>query len=261
VRRGSGRINVGLVRKGSLCLAHLQSIFIQAAHRDVSIERRSEPHTKEFNSWFLALYFVGVRDTVKSSFVEKDRIMASNRSKRSCMALAGLAALSLAFASNARADDEHSESQIKRGFEIVPQGVHLNLAGKNRALVGLGSYLVNTSGCNDCHTHPEYLPGNNPFLGQPEMINFPQYLTGGRQFGPFTSANLTPDASGKPAGLTLHDFITTLRTGHNPNDPPGEILQVMPWPVYGKKTDRDLTAIYEYLRSLPSLPNNPNPGP
>ena len=36
---------------------------------------------------------------------------------------------------------------------------------------------------------------------------------------------------------------------------------VMPWPVFGKKTDRDLTAIYEYLRSLPSLPNNPNPGP
>jgi hypothetical protein len=31
--------------------------------------------------------------------------------------------------------------------------------------------------------------------------------------------------------------------------------------VIGKKTDRDLTAIYEYLRALPSLPNNPNPGP
>ena len=47
--------------------------------------------------------------------------------------------------------------------------------------------------------------------------------------------------------------------GHNPNDPPGEILQVMHWPVIGKKTDRDLTAIYEYLRSTPSLPNNPSP--
>jgi hypothetical protein len=38
-------------------------------------------------------------------------------------------------------------------------------------------------------------------------------------------------------------------------------LQVMPWPVYGKMSDRDLRAIYEYLRAIPSLPDNPNPGP
>lgn len=152
--------------------------------------------------------------------------------------------------------------QVKRGYEIVPPGVHLNLAGKNRILVGLGSYVVNTTGCNDCHTHPSYLPTGDPFKGFPELINYQQYLTGGRTFGPtIKSANLNPDASGKPAGLTLAEFIQTLRTGHNPHDPPGQILQVMPWPVFGKKTDRDLAAIYEYLRALPSLPDNPSPGP
>ncbi len=187
--------------------------------------------------------------------------MPSYRTKRLTVGLAAVAALTLLFAQSVRADDDESESQVRRGFQIVPPGVHLNLAGKNRNLVGLGSYIVNSSGCNDCHTHPEFLPNSNPFLGQPEMINFPQYLSGGRQFGPFTSANLTPDAFGKPAGLTLRDFITTLRTGHNPNDPPGQILQVMPWPVYGKKTDHDLRAVYEYLRALPPLPDNPHPGP
>ena len=187
--------------------------------------------------------------------------MASKRMLHLPYGLATVAAAALLFSTSVLAGDDDSESQIRRGFQIVPAGVHLNLAGKNRALVGLGSYIVNTSGCNDCHTHPEYLPNSNPFLGQPEMINFPQYLTGGRQFGPFTSANLTPDSTGKPAGLTLNDFITTLRLGHNPNDPPGQILQVMPWPVVGKKTDHDLKAIYEYLSSLPSLPNNPAPGP
>ena len=188
--------------------------------------------------------------------------MASYRTRRLTLGLAAVAALSVVSAASVRADDDESESQIRRGYQIVPQGVQLNLAGKNRALVGLGSYIVNTSGCNDCHTHPEYLPNSSPFVpGQIEMINFPQYLTGGRQFGPFTSANLTPDSTGKPAGLTLSDFITTLRTGHNPNDPPGQILQVMPWPVYGKKTDHELKAIYEYLRALPSLPDNPAPGP
>lgn len=188
--------------------------------------------------------------------------MTTMQSNKAHAVLTVAAILALSAASIARADDDHrSESRIKRGFEIVPAGVQLNLQGKNRALVGLGSYIVNTNGCNDCHTHPSYLPNGDPFMGLPEMINFQQYLTGGRQFGPFTSANLTPDASGKPAGLTLQQFITTLRTGHSPKDPPGTILQVMPWPVYGKKTDRDLTAIYEYLRALPSLPDNPNPGP
>jgi hypothetical protein len=171
-----------------------------------------------------------------------------------CVLLSGLPTM------GARADN-NSESQIQRGFDIAP--VPLNLTGKNRALVGLGSYIVNTSGCNDCHTNPSYLPGNNPFLGQPEMINTAQYLAGGRQFppSPFVSANITPDASGKPAGLTLEQFLTTLKTGHNPLDPPGTLLQVMPWPVIGKKSDGELRAIYEYLRAIPSLPNNPHPSP
>lgn len=152
-------------------------------------------------------------------------------------------------------------SQIKRGFEIVPTGVQLNMTGKNRVLVGLGSYIVNTSACVDCHTHPSYMVGGNPFLGQREMINAQDYMTGGRTFGPFTAPNITPDSSGKPAGLTRAQFIATLRTGHNPNDAPEHILQVMPWPSFGKKTELDLAAIYEYLRAIPSLPDNQNPGP
>ena len=105
-------------------------------------------------------------------------------------------------------------------------------------------------------------PGGDPFLGQPEVINANDYLSGGRQFGPtITSANITPDFAGKPAGLTRAEFITMMRTGHNPKDPAGQILQVMPWPAFGKKTTEDLHAIYEYLRAIPSLPDNTHPGP
>jgi hypothetical protein len=160
-----------------------------------------------------------------------------------------------------RGGDNYAESLVRRGHEIVPPGVRLNLQGKDRALVYLGSYIVNTSGCIDCHSHPSYAPGGDPFLGQPEVVNANDYLSGGRQFGPITASNITPDHAGKPAGLTRQQFIRTLRTGHNPKDPPGEILQVMPWPTFGKKTDLDLAAIYEYLRAIPSLPENPHPGP
>jgi hypothetical protein len=165
---------------------------------------------------------------------------------------AGTSMLSM---SASRADEL---GQILRGFEIAP--VRLNLAGKDWASVGLGSYLVNTTGCNDCHTHPNWAPGGNPFMGQPEQINTAQYLTGGRVFGPVTSANITPDKTGKPAGLKLAEFLKVMRTGHDPDDPQ-RLLQVMPWPLYRWKTERDLTAMYEYLRAIPSLPDNPLPGP
>ncbi len=181
----------------------------------------------------------------------------------SCTALLCALAAGAGPALAAEAEGAPANDRVAQGFRIVPKGVHLNMAGRDRNLVGLGSYLVNAAGaCVDCHTHPTYMPGGDPFQGQDEQVNFQQYLTGGRQFGPvIVSANLRPDGRGRPAGLTLWQFIKTMNTGHNPNDPPGEILQVMPWPVYGKLVQQDLRAIYEFLRALPSAPDNPNPGP
>jgi hypothetical protein len=153
------------------------------------------------------------------------------------------------------------DSVVKQGLSIAP--VPPDLRGKNRALVGLGSYLVNAvSECNDCHTRPYYQLGGNPFKGEPEAINTQDYLTGGNEFGPFTSANLTPDSKGLPAGLTLAQFLALMRTGVTDDHPQfGPLMQVMPWPTFRKMTDRDLNAIYEYLSAIPSRPNNPNPGP
>lgn len=174
--------------------------------------------------------------------------------------LAGIVVTATSAASAARANEL---AEILRGYEIAP--VPLNLAAKDWALVGLGSYIVNTTGCNDCHTHPNWANGGNPYLGQPEQINTAQYLSGGRQFttpaGMFTSANITPDGSDRPAGLILQGFLEVMHYGHDPRDPPGDLLQVMSWPLYRYKTDRELHAIYEYLRAIPSLPNNPSPGP
>jgi hypothetical protein len=154
------------------------------------------------------------------------------------------------------------ESRVQEGLRIAP--VILNLKGRNRALVGMGSYIVNAvSECNDCHTRPHYLHGGNPFNGEQEIPNASQHLTGGNQFGPFTSANLTPDPiTGLPAGLTFEQFVHLLRTGETDDHPLfGPLLQVMPWPTFRKMTDNDLRAIYEYLSAIPSRPNNPSPGP
>jgi len=170
-----------------------------------------------------------------------------------------------------RADDSDGDSRVKRGFEVAP--VPLHLAGKNRGRVGLGSYFVNvTSGCNDCHTNPPYTRDPYTIGVGVKQVNTAGYLGGGQDFGIVVSRNLTPDKAGKPAGLTLSDFLFVMKTGTDldhwhPSFPPpfdtlnGKLLQVMPWSILQDMVDDDLRAIYEYLSTIPCLegdPGNPN---
>ena len=46
-----------------------------------------------------------------------------------------------------------------------------------------------------------------------------------------------------------------MRTGKDP-DNPGQVLQVMPWPVYQTMSDHDLRAVYEYLSAIPAIDAN-----
>ena len=172
------------------------------------------------------------------------------------------------------ADNDSEESKIQRGFAIAP--VDLNLKGKNKALVGLGSYLVNANGdCNGCHyatlsASSPYAPGHDPYQGQPKQTEQAGYLAGGTQlFGPFfIPRNLTPDKTGLPeGGASFEEFVSIIRTGVDPDHAHpqfGPLLQVMPWPTFQNMTDRDLRAIYEYLSAIPCIegdPGLPNPRP
>ena len=215
------------------------------------------------------------------------------RSSISIVLVAGLV-LALALMSGARGQaqgTDDSASKIQQGFAIAP--VLLNLQGKNRALVGLGSYLVNGPGdCNACHNagpgNNQFASGGNPFFGQPKIIKQATYLGGGRNFGPLVpgsgsadiiSRNLTPDITGLPlGGDPFSEFLLIMRTGvdmdhlHptcpgaiNPGciPPPfdGNLLQIMPWPNLQNMTDRDLRAIYEYLSAIPCVAGPPAPSP
>ena len=167
------------------------------------------------------------------------------------LAVAGLALAGITFSSpRGKADDQgnDSDSRIEQGFEIAP--VHLNLEGKNRAMVGMGSYIVNTEGCNDCHSAgppTQYAHGGNPYFGQPKVVNQATYLGGGRVFpplvpcnpsavppkpcpAPIISRNLTPTPkTGLPEGdHTFDQFLQIFRTGVDfdhlhPTCPPGTI--------------------------------------
>jgi hypothetical protein len=161
--------------------------------------------------------------------------------------------------SQPRHEEDKEANEVHIGLAIAP--VTLNLQGKNVHLVGLGSYIVNAqSACADCHSCPTFTAGHNPYLGQSKQFNAANYLAGSVPFGPFTSANITPDASGKPAGLTETQFKHVLRTGLDP-DGSGRLLQVMPWPEFQSMTDHDIRAIYEYLRAIPAAQAGSCSGP
>jgi hypothetical protein len=182
------------------------------------------------------------------------------------------------------------DSKIELGLQIAP--VHLTFARRNRSLVGLGSYIVNAvSECNGCHSAGDptaFVPGHNPFFrlgpkppffAPPKAVNPATYLGGGNDFGQLQpgpsphiiSRNLTPDKTGLPEeGADFPEFFQSIRLGKDhdhlhPNcsatittncfNPPfnGDLLQVMPWPAYQDWTDRDLRAVYEYLRAIPCV--------
>jgi mono/diheme cytochrome c family protein len=105
-----------------------------------------------------------------------------------------------------------------------------------------GKYLVQMSGCSDCHT-PQHQGQPNPAL--PFAGGFE--LKG--PFGTVTSANITPD----PSGISYYDenvFIQTMRTGKigartlNP---------IMAWTIWRNMTDEDLKAMFAYLHTLPPV--------
>jgi len=196
---------------------------------------------------------------------------------------------------NNGAQDEKLAIQI--GYAVAP--LPPNTAGLDPDLVGLGSYIVNVTGdCNGCHsagTQTEFLRNGNPYTREAPngpysgvtQINTATYLGGGRDFGGFPtpasplhiiSRNLTPDASGKPEGHTLGEFLTIMRTGVDmdqrhpncigaPNSSctpfpfDGSKLLIMRWPSFSHMTDRQLTAVYEYLSAIPCIqgadPNEP----
>jgi hypothetical protein len=186
----------------------------------------------------------------------------------------------------AGAQEPISPSVIQQGYAASPIPKNrLNFAGKVPEQVALGSYLVNgVADCGGCHSFPKFLAhgdaagsdpaAGDPFQGTPSSqsvsrqlranFNVSHFLAGGECFGPVMSRNLTPDASGRPLGLTESEFVRVMRTGEDiacekhPSEPicalgpDTAVLQTMPWPAYHSMTDADIQAIYAYLSALPS---------
>lgn len=103
-----------------------------------------------------------------------------------------------------------------------------------------GRFLVNLTGCTDCHTpvdsHHVPIPALEFSGGQ--VLQAP--------WGTVASANLTPD----PSGIPYYDqamFIKAMRTGAVGTR---QLNKTMPWSALGRMTDKDLSAMFAYLKTL-----------
>lgn len=115
-----------------------------------------------------------------------------------------------------------------------------------------GKYLTEIAGCMGCHTQADK-------RGQPVGAAY----AGGREFpvpapggGIVRSANLTPDDSTGLGRWPRERFIarfraTSLDAARVQAVEPGGYNSVMPWWAWSRMSEQDLSAIYDYLRTLP----------
>ena len=137
--------------------------------------------------------------------------------------------------------DYNLMGKVIKAFMIKPAGP----SGQIRSAVwrdttaAYGKHLVMAvANCNECHTKRDAI-GN--YVGQP--------LAGGTEFKEegkptLVTPNLTPHPSGRIYGWSQETFIQRFRMGKTIP------YSHMPWASYGRMTDDELKAIYNYLRTI-----------
>jgi mono/diheme cytochrome c family protein len=152
-------------------------------------------------------------------------------------------------------------------------------------MVARGQYIVTIGSCHDCHSPKVFdeqgmmlLDSSRLMSGHPNGTQLPPAPANAHQpgqwinmapditafigpWGTSYAANLTPDSATGIGTWTEENFKMALRTGKHLGQENGRpIMPPMPWPLIGKMTDEDLSAVFAYLKSLPAV-NNRVPAP
>ncbi len=117
--------------------------------------------------------------------------------------------------------------------EVIDHAAPRPQAVAKGATVAYGQYLSNS--CIGCHGAS--LSGG-PMPGVPGEEPFPR--------------NLTPDMETGLGTWQEADFVTAMRTGIRPDG--SELTAGMPWQAFSVMTDEELSALWQYLQSVPAKP-------
>ena len=115
--------------------------------------------------------------------------------------------------------------------------------------VDIGRYLIDNLSCYDCHSK-SFMSVNKLY---PEKSK--GYMGGGnklkdRSKKTIVSSNLTPHSTGI-GNWTVDDFKKALNQGISKDNS----IITFPMPMYSELTDEEITAIYNYLRTIPPIDN------
>ncbi|MBC6367034.1 cytochrome c [Algoriphagus sp. AK58] len=151
--------------------------------------------------------------------------------------------------------DSEADFPVNLILRTMPQNAEMVKRPDPSDQIAYGGYLVNASGCIECHTQVS-----------PQGVIIPEVaFSGGRSF-PFpdgslvTSSNITPDPETGIGNWTEEMFVKRFKqyadSGYvNPKVAPGEFNSLMPWTMYSGMKEEDIKAIYAYLRTIPAMKN------
>lgn len=151
--------------------------------------------------------------------------------------------------------DSQPDFPVNLILRTIPQDPEMVQKPSPNDQVAYGAYLVNASGCIECHTQVD---------PQGSIIREVAYA-GGRDF-PFpdgsvvTSSNITQCPDTGIGNWTEEMFVGRFKqyvdSGYViPKVQPGEFNTLMPWTMYAGMKDEDLKAIYAYLKTIKPITN------
>lgn len=140
-----------------------------------------------------------------------------------------------------------------------------------------GEYLVNSVGCDDCHSPKTMGPKGPEIIAELRLSGYPssrpiaavntnEIKKGWAMFGPDLTngagpwgmsfaANLTSDETGI-GNWSQAQFINSIRKGKFKGMDNGrDLLPPMPWYIYKNMTDEDLKSIYYFLKTTKPVEN------
>jgi mono/diheme cytochrome c family protein len=135
---------------------------------------------------------------------------------------------------------DHSFSvigKVVKAFLIKPVGPtgEVPASVKPDTSIAYGKYLsMNVANCSGCHTKRDMMTG--AYTGE--------FFAGGLEIDGLITPNLTPHPTGRIYGWSKQQFIDRIRQGKLIKQSP------MPWTSFKRMTNDELTAIYNYLKSL-----------
>ena len=145
------------------------------------------------------------------------------------------------------------------------------------ALVKRGDYLVNTMGCDDCHSPkrmgahgPELIPelrlSGFPSKGQLPRPNVEEVKKGWTMLSPDLTSAVGPWGQSYAANITADEtgignwqeknFFTAMRMGkYKGLEGSRDLLPPMPWMMYKNLNDDDLRSIFYFLKTTKPVSN------